>query len=121
MSNSKRFALGMVLAVLSANAAAELPQHSILSRYGMTPDELPKPSAAALLKPIEEKSLFQLQPEQPWANIRLGDGKKPEVTGNISIDHSVQQEFERCQRLRDEMLKRGERYSVCDTGIPGMP
>lgn len=121
MSNSKRWVFGVALAVLSANAAAELPHSSILSRYGMTPDELPKPAAIEVKEPAEEKSLFHLQPEQPWANIRIGDGKKPEVTGNISIDNSVQQEYDRCQKLRAQMMKRGDRYVMCDTSLPGMP
>jgi len=121
VSNSKRFVLGLALAVLSANAAAELPHRSILSRYGMTPEELPKPASTETKDPVEEKSLFHVQPEQPWATVRIGDGKKPEVTGNISIDNSVQQEYERCQKLRDQLIKRGERYIVCDTSIPGMP
>ncbi|MBK5549150.1 hypothetical protein JFU49_02470 [Pseudomonas sp. TH03] len=121
MSNSKRYVLGLALAVLSANAAAELPHSSILSRYGMTPDELPKPAVIETKAPVEEKTLFHVQSEQPWATVRFGDGKKPEVTGNISIDNSVQQEYDRCQKLRDQMIKRGERYIVCDTSIPGMP
>ncbi|RON51917.1 hypothetical protein [Pseudomonas frederiksbergensis] len=121
MSNNKRYVLGLALAVLSANAAAELPHHSILSRYGMTPDELPKPAAIETQAPVEEKSRFQIQPEQPWATVRIGDGNKPPVTGNISIDNSVQQEFDRCQKLRAEMIKRGDRYVVCDTSVPGMP
>lgn len=121
MSNSKTVVLGLALAVLSANAAAELPHGSILSRYGMTPDELPKPAAIETQAPVEEKSRFQIEPEQPWATIRIGGGNKPPVTGNISIDNSVQQEYDRCQKLRAELIKRGERYFVCDTGIPGMP
>ncbi|MFJ7795634.1 hypothetical protein [Pseudomonas sp. NPDC096950] len=121
MSNSKRVVLGLALAVLSANAVAELPHNSILSRYGMTPDELPKPAAIETKTPVEEKSRFHIEPEQPWATIRIGDGKKPEVTGNISIDNSVQQEYDRCQKLRAEMIKRGDRYVVCDTSVPGMP
>jgi hypothetical protein len=111
----------LALAVLSASAAAELPHSSILSRYGMTPDELPKPAAVETQAPAEEKTLFHIEPEQPWATVRFGDGKKPEVTGNISIDNSVQQEYERCLKLRDQMIKRGDRYVVCDTSVPGMP
>ena len=101
MSNSKRYTFGLALALLSATAAAELPQSSILTRYGITSDQLPKPAAietAKSAKPIEEKNRFQIQPEQPWVTVRLGDGKQPEKTGNISIDRSMQQERERCQR-----------------------
>jgi len=121
VSNNTRNFIGLALALLSGSAGAELPHSSILSRYGMTPDELPKPAAIETQAPVEEKSLFHIAPEQPWATVRFGDGKKPEVTGNISIDNSVQQEFDRCQKLRAEMIKRGDRYVVCDTSVPGMP
>nr|WP_178076531.1 MULTISPECIES: hypothetical protein [Pseudomonas] len=121
MSNSKRIVWGLALAVLSASAAADLPHSSILSRYGMTPDELPKPPAIETKPVAEEKSLFQVQPEQPWATMRIGNGNLPEVTGNISIDNSVRQEYERCHKLRAEMIKRGDRYVVCDSAMPGMP
>ena len=101
MSYSKRYTFGLALAFISATAAAELPQSSILTRYGVTSDQLPKPAAIETAKPgkhIEEKTRFQIQPEQPWVTVRLGDGKQPEKTGNSSIDRSMQQERERCQR-----------------------
>ncbi|CAH0175335.1 hypothetical protein ACVK1X_003024 [Pseudomonas sp. PvR086] len=119
MSNSKRYTFGLALALLSAAAAAELPQSSILTRYGVTSDQLPKPPATETAKPIEEKSRFQLQPEQPWVTLRLGDGKQPEKTGNISIDRSMQQEQERCQRMQEQLLRRGGQYISCDNSIPG--
>ncbi len=83
MSNSKRYTFGLALALLSATAAAELPQSSILTRYGVTSDQLPKPAPIKPAKPIEAKSRFQLQPEQPWVTLRLGDGKQPEKTASI--------------------------------------
>lgn len=119
MSNSKRYIFGLALALLSAAAAAELPQSSILTRYGVTSDQLPEPAATETAKPIEEKSRFQLQPEQPWVTLRLGDGKQPEKTGNISIDRSMQQERERCQRMQEQLLRRGGQYISCDNSIPG--
>lgn len=122
MSNSKRYTFGLALALLSATAAAELPQSSILTRYGVTSDQLPKPAATETTKPaksIEEKSRFQLQPEQPWVTVRLGDGKQPQKTGNISIDRSMQQERERCQRVREQLLRRGGQYISCDNSLPG--
>jgi hypothetical protein len=119
VSNSKRYTFGLALALLSAAAAAELPQSSILTRYGVTSDQLPKPAATETAKPVEEKSRFQLQPEQPWVTVRLGDGKQPEKTGNISIDRSMQQELERCQRMQEQLIRRGGQYISCDNSIPG--
>nr|WP_243433216.1 hypothetical protein [Pseudomonas sp. 58(2021)] len=108
------------MALLSANAWADLPHSSILSRYGVSSDDLPKPAPTENTEPVEEKSRFQLQPEQPFVTIRLGDGKQPETTGNLSIDRMAQQERERCQRLQAELARRGERYFSCDNSIPGM-
>ena len=122
MSNSKRYTFGLALALLSATAAAELPQSSILTRYGVTSDQLPKPAAietAKPAKPIEEKTRFQIQPEQPWVTVRLGDGKQPEKTGNISIDRSMQQERERCQRMQERLIGRAGPSFSCDNSIPG--
>ena len=120
MSNSKRYTFGLALAFISATAAAELPQSSILTRYGVTSDQLPKPAAieaAKPAKPIEEKTRFQIQPEQPWVTVRLGDGKSPEQTGNISIDRSMQQERERCQRMQERLMLKGGQSLSCDNSI----
>ncbi|KNH29614.1 hypothetical protein ACS77_02760 [Pseudomonas syringae] len=122
MSNSKRFTFGLALALLSATAAAELPQSSILTRYGVTSDQLPKPAEIETTKPaksVEEKSRFQVQPEQPWVTVRLGDGKQPEKTGNISIDRSMQQERERCQRMQERLMLKGGQSFSCDNNILG--
>nr|WP_207188903.1 MULTISPECIES: hypothetical protein [unclassified Pseudomonas] len=122
VSNSKRYTVGLALALLSATAAAELPQSSILTRYGVTSDQLPKPAAIETTKPatpVEEKSRFQVQPEQPWVTVRLGDGKLPEKTGNISIDRSMQQERERCQRMQERLMLKGGQSFSCDNNILG--
>ena len=123
VSNSKRYTFGLALAFISATAAAELPQSSILTRYGVTSDQLPEPAAietAKPAKPIEEKTRFQIQPEQPWVTVRLGDGKQPEKTGNISIDRSMQQERERCQRMQEQLIRQGGQSLSCDSSIPGI-
>lgn len=108
------------LALISANAWADLPQSSILSRYGVTTDQLPSPAKTEVIEPVEKKSRFQIQPEQPFVTIRLGDGKQPQTTGNLSIDRMAQQDRERCQRLQGELAKRGGTYFSCDNSIPGM-
>nr|WP_218583239.1 hypothetical protein [Pseudomonas atagonensis] len=108
------------MALCAANACADLPQSSILSRYGITTDQLPGPVKTETAEPVEEKSRFQIQPEQPFVTIRLGDGKQPQTTGNLSIDRMAQQDLERCQRLQGEVARRGGQYMSCDNSIPGM-
>lgn len=114
--------IGIVgLALCSASVWADLPQSSILSRYGISPDQLPSPATTEVAEPVEEKSLFQIQPEQPFVTIRLGDGKQPQTTGNLSIDRMAQQDLERCQRLQGEVARRGGTYMPCDGSLPGLP
>nr|WP_279309896.1 hypothetical protein [Pseudomonas koreensis] len=108
------------MALLSANAWADLPHSSILSRYGVTTDQLPKPAESDDVKPVEEKSRFHIQPEQPFVTVRIGEDNTPEMTGNLSIDRMAQQERQRCQRLQEEMVRRGERALNCDGSLPGM-
>jgi len=110
--------VGWVL--LSANARADLPHSSILSRYGIKSEELPKPAATEDMAPVEEKSRFHIQPEQPLVTVRIGENNEPEMTGNLSIDRMAQQERQRCQRLQEEMVRRGERALNCDGSLPGM-
>nr|WP_279309513.1 hypothetical protein [Pseudomonas koreensis] len=108
------------MALLSAKAWADLPHSSILSRYGVTTDELPKPAESDDVKPVEEKSRFHIQPEQPFVTVRIGENNEPEMTGNLSIDRMAQQERQRCQRLQEELVRRGERPFSCDGSLPGM-
>ncbi|WP_025109635.1 hypothetical protein [Pseudomonas sp. H1h] len=109
------------LALLSANAWADLPPTSILSRYGISSDQLPKPAKTEAVEPVEEKSLFQIQPEQPFVTFRRGDDKQAQATGNLSIDRMTQQDLERCRRLQTELARRGEQYFSCDNSIVGLP
>ncbi|WP_460372107.1 hypothetical protein ACOYXF_10790 [Pseudomonas sp. Tul1A2] len=121
MKGFKGYVGFVALALCSANVRADLPQSSILSRYGITTDQLPSPPKAEAVEPVEEKSRFQIQPEQPFVTLRLGDGKQPQTTGNLSIDRMAQQDLDRCRRLQGEVVKRGGTYMPCDGSIPGMP
>ncbi|WP_460090990.1 hypothetical protein [Pseudomonas sp. S2_E02] len=121
MKGFKGYVGFVALALCSANACADLPQSSILSRYGVTTDQLPSPPKTAEVEPVEEKSRFQIQPEQPFVTLRLGDGKQPQTTGNLSIDRMTQQDLDRCRRLQGEVVKRGGTYMPCDGSLPGMP
>ncbi|OLF53707.1 hypothetical protein [Pseudomonas chlororaphis] len=132
MNKKQRYGVGLVLALAAVGAMAEdLPQQSILHRYGVTPDQLPleapgkapEPEPQSLFKiPAEGagNSLYHVDPNRPGANVTRGDGNEPESTGNISIDNAAAREFERCQQVRSQLQKRGEqRYISCDNSVPG--
>ncbi|AGL85001.1 hypothetical protein PFLCHA0_c32310 [Pseudomonas protegens CHA0] len=123
VSNSKRYASGVVLALWVAMASAEeLPHSSILKRYGVTPDQLPAGQPAPEVKEEPAPSRFHVQPEQPWAQVRLGDDKRPDTTGNISIDNAEARERERCQQVRNELSRRGKPLGIfCEPGQGPFP
>jgi hypothetical protein len=111
----------VALALCSANVCADLPQSSILSRYGVTTDQLPSPPKTEAVEPVEEKSRVKIQPQKTVVNQRRGGGKQPQTTGNLSIDRMAQQDLDRCRRLQGEVVKRGGTYMPCDGSLPGMP
>ncbi|MBC2656323.1 hypothetical protein H7A76_12840 [Pseudomonas sp. MSSRFD41] len=123
MSSSKRYASGLVLALWATWASAgELPPGSILKRYGVSPDQLPAGQPAPVDSQPATSSRFRLEPEQPVVNLRLGDNKVPDTTGNISIDHANARERQRCRQVRDELVKRGKAAGVfCEPGQGGLP
>ncbi|KAF0866504.1 hypothetical protein [Pseudomonas sp. LD120] len=123
MSNGKCYASGLVLALWALVAAAEeLPQSSILKRYGVSPEQLPAAQPAPPIKEQATPSRFKLQAEQPVVNLRLGDGQAPVSTGNISIDNAQARERERCQQMRDALSKRGKAQSlICSPGQGPFP
>jgi hypothetical protein len=122
VSDNQRYGIGLALVLMAGSAMAEdLPQQSILKRYGVTPDQLPAAAQATEKEAQPEPgSRFHIDAERPWASVTLGEGKKPETTGNISIDNAAAREFERCQRVRGELRKRGEQHYIsCDNSVPG--
>lgn len=47
MSDNQRYGIGLALVLMAGSAMAEdLPQQSILKRYGVTPDQLPAAAQA---------------------------------------------------------------------------
>jgi len=127
VSNTKRWASAGVLMALWTGlvAAEELPRSSILQRYGVSVDQLPAGQPAPAQSPPAPASRFNLQPESPLVNLRLGDGSAPPSTGNISIDNAEARERERCQQVRDELSRRGKPLGIsCAPGqgpLPWMP
>lgn len=123
MSNSKRYASGLVLALWACMASAEeLPHSSILKRYGVTVDQLPPGLPAPATTEEPAPSLFQLDPEQPLAQFRLKDETRPDTTGNISIDNANARERDRCRQVSQELSKRGKPVPgfFCEPGQGGL-
>ncbi len=122
MSSRQSTIVGLICGLVSSSALAELPDHSILTRYGITSDQLP---AAQAGKPVEApmpRPRFEVQPEKPWVSVSLGETRKPDATGNLSIDRSNQQEHERCLRLQGDSLRRKGAMINCEEGrsMPGV-
>ena len=106
MSCFKTHGVGVALTLSACVAVGEpLPESSLLERYGVTPDQLP---VATQVETSDEKSpsLFQLTPEAPLVDIRLGGPSKLEEVGNITIDNMARRDYERCLRLHAELLAR---------------
>lgn len=114
MSCFKTHGMGVGLTLSACVAMGEpLPESSLLSRYGMTVEDLP---AAVVQEPSKEPteapaSLFQLQPEPPLVDIRIGERTEAQSVGNISIDNMIKRDQQHCQRLLEQALERdSDRY-----------
>lgn len=117
--NSKQASIfGLMWGLASAGALAELPDQSILTRYGVTSEQLPAAQAGGPVEAAAPRPRFEVQAEKPWVSVSLGEAKKPAMTGNISIDHSIEQEYNRCLRLRDQMMQRKGGLISCEEGSP---
>jgi hypothetical protein len=104
--NKKTTVAALVCIMACASAMAELPDQPILSRYGIALDQLPAGQADETVDASSGKSHFKVPPIGPWGVVVPSDAMKPPMTGNISIDQSVQQDQERCQRTQNEALRR---------------
>lgn len=99
--------------------ADELPQGSLLQRYGVTTDQLP-----AAKEPLPEEaspapSLFPIEAEKPLVKFEFRDKSKPASTGNPSIDGINARDQQACERTRSAALERGFNYITCDDSLPG--
>ncbi|SFG68372.1 hypothetical protein [Pseudomonas sp. NFACC45] len=116
MSSKKSPIIGLMGALASAGALAELPDQSILTRYGITPEQLP---AAERGKPFDAPSYlprFEIQTPKSWVSVGVDEAKRPDMTGNISIDRSTQLEYEHCLRMQERSLRRKGGKISCDEG-----
>ncbi|SDB54830.1 hypothetical protein SAMN03159382_04143 [Pseudomonas sp. NFACC23-1] len=116
MNCKQRVFIGLIGGMISSSTLAELPDHSILTRYGVTSDLLP---AAEEGNPVDAASYlprFKMQTPKSWVSVGVEDTEKPHVSGNISIDRSAQQEHGRCLRFHEQSLRRKGEGISCDEG-----
>lgn len=121
MSCFKTHGVGVGLTLSACVAVGEpLPGSSLLERYGVTPDQLPVATQVQTPGVSDEKSpsLFQLKPEAPLVDIRIGERTELEEVGNITIDNMARRDYERCLRLHAELLERKSDLPTVQTGRP---
>ncbi|NWD09784.1 hypothetical protein [Pseudomonas gingeri] len=112
MSCFKPHGVGVGLTLSACVAVGEpLPESSLLSRYGVTPEQLPVMTQVETSGVSEDTSsrLFQLKPEAPLVDVRIGERAPPEEVGNITIDNMARRDYERCLRLQGQLLERESR------------
>ena len=104
---TKKNTIAALIGLLAcASAMAELPDRSILSRYGIASDQLPAGQVDKSVETPSGKSYFKVPPVGSWGAVIPSDAMKPPMTGNISIDQSAQQDHERCRRTQNQALRR---------------
>lgn len=113
MRHEQSTLVGLMWILATSSALAELPDQSILTRYGITSEQLPVAQADSPVE-VVSRPRFEVKPEKPWVSVSLGKSRKPQMTGNISIDHSNQQAYERCLRLQEESLRRKGGWVSCE-------
>lgn len=116
----KQSGFAILIGVLACTGAmAELPETSILNRYGVTSDRLPGVPADTAVVPAMGKPRFEIGPPVPWASMAPEQPRKQGMTGNISIDRAIEQEQDRCRRLRNFASPQKQGWLSCDEGDSG--
>ncbi|WP_051903089.1 hypothetical protein [Pseudomonas fluorescens] len=107
------YGLGLFLLLAAGQAGAQdLPNLSLLTRYGVTEEQLPAAPAELALTSEPTKSHFEIQPERPLIRLEKNGGLVSETTGNISIDNATAQDQVRCARAQAELTRRGTQNSL---------
>ncbi|MFL1491873.1 hypothetical protein ACMSI6_26625 [Pseudomonas antarctica] len=99
----------MVWGLSAYSAASGLPDESILQRFGVSADQLPKSPEPAPAEAAVVDSLFRIEAEKPLITFRPSKEIKPAPTGNPSVDRLIARDFERCR-------KAGMSELVCGSG-----
>ncbi|HEP9739151.1 TPA: hypothetical protein VDW12_000632 [Pseudomonas aeruginosa] len=96
----RRYPLALLLGMAGA-LADELPDGSLLQRYGVQADQLPTLAA-------DPPSRFRVEPEQPLVTFGVKDHKGMEPTGNPSIDAMHERDRRICRNIRRQALEKGK-------------
>ena len=122
-NRKKMYSLGMFLLLAAAQASAQdLPNLSLLTRYGVTEDQLPAAPTDLALSTEPTKSRFEVQPERPLIRLEKNGNLVSETTGNISIDNAAAQSQVQCARAYAELERRGSQRSLpCGDGVKVSP
>lgn len=111
------FSLGLfILLVIGHANAQDLPDHSLLKRYGVTEDQLPAAPVDLALNAEPTKSRFEVKPERPLIRVEKNGDLVSETTGNISIDNAAAQGQVQCARAYAELERRGSQRSLLPCG-----
>ncbi|QSB37965.1 hypothetical protein JTY93_16815 [Pseudomonas hygromyciniae] len=95
-----------------------MPNLSLLTRYGVTEDQLPAAPADLALNIEPTNSRFEIKPERPLIRVEKNGDLVSETTGNISIDNAAAQGQVQCARALAELQRRGSQYSLpCGDGV----
>ncbi|MGU2311717.1 hypothetical protein ACSEV1_05965 [Pseudomonas aeruginosa] len=105
----RRYPLALLLGMASA-LADELPDGSLLQRYGVQADQLPTLAADPPSRKEEKEapSRFRVEPEQPLVTFGVKDHKGVEPTGNPSIDAMHERDRRICRNIRRQALEKGK-------------
>ncbi|HGM8450769.1 TPA: hypothetical protein ACKQBO_004979 [Pseudomonas aeruginosa] len=104
----RRYPLALLLGMAGA-LADELPDGSLLQRYGVQADQLPTLAADPPSRKEEKEtpSRFRVEPEQPLVTFGVKDHKGMEPTGNPSIDAMHERDRRICRNIRRQALEKG--------------
>ncbi len=105
----RRYPLALLLGMAGA-LADELPDGSLLQRYGVQADQLPTLAADPPSRKEEKEtpSRFRVEPEQPLVTFGVKDHKGMEPTGNPSIDAMHERDRRICRNIRRQALEKGK-------------
>jgi hypothetical protein len=119
MSTLVRHAPWLMVLAMAAVQANELPEGSLLQRYGVQVDELPKPTSGAETHKGEAPARFTLADEQPPVSFTSAEPKALQSSGNPSIDAMRERDRRHCQNARQQVIERsrGKQSATFDNYI----
>ncbi len=105
----RRYPLALLLGMAGA-LADELPDGSLLQRYGVQADQLPTLAAdrRRARRRRKRRRASGWEPEQPLVTFGVKDHKGMEPTGNPSIDAMHERDRRICRNIRRQALEKGK-------------